>query len=60
MKEEETKFIYENNLTNFRQLELYESFTDIINLKEKVQAVKLYGNNGEINEKEFDKISLKN
>lgn len=41
---------YNNVLENFRQLEIYES---ISNSNEKIQISKLYGNNGQISEKEL-------
>lgn len=51
LKLEETEWMRENKLLeNFRQLEVYES---IENLKQKVQVSKLYGNNGQIDEKEL-------
>lgn len=48
---EENKVLKQNKLfENFRQLEIYES---IANFQEKIQVSKLYGNNGQISEKEL-------
>lgn len=48
---EETQWMKENSfLEEFRQLEIYES---IENLNTKTQVIKLYGNNGPIDEKEL-------
>lgn len=47
----ENKVLNQNGLfENFRQLEIYES---ISNSNEKIQISKLYGNNGQISEKEL-------
>lgn len=47
----ENEVIKQNKLfENFRQLEIYES---ILNSNEKIQISKLYGNNGQISEKEL-------
>lgn len=48
---EQQEWLKQNRiLENFRQLEVYES---VANSKQKVKVTKLYGNNGEINEKEI-------
>ena len=47
----ENEVLNKNKLfENFRQLEIYES---ISNSNEKIQISKLYGNNGQISEKEL-------
>ena len=63
LDEEEKRFIDENNLHNFRQVEVYESLKDMARKEDKPKISKLYGNNGEIDEREFEnfcKFSIKN
>lgn len=48
---EDDELLKQNKLLeNFRNLEIYES---VANVKEKIQISKLYGNNGQISEKEL-------
>ncbi len=51
LNEEQRKFIHENNLNNFKDTEIYQTFEKD---KGKINISKLYGNNGEINKKELE------
>lgn len=53
-KEQQIEWIRQNQLEHsFRQLEMWESLKEGNLQKETIQVTKLYGNNGQINEKEL-------
>lgn len=54
MDENLIKFIEKNNLNNFKQNEIYESLTN--KSTKKIKVSKLYGNNGEIINKELENM----
>lgn len=54
MDENLIKFIEKNNLKNFKQIEIYESLTN--KSTKKIKVSKLYGNNGEIINKELENM----
>ena len=53
LNEEKNEWIKQNRLENFSKIEIYESLINKKIDKSKAKITKLYGNNGEINEKEL-------
>ena len=56
LNNEQIEFIKQNYLENFRQIEIYESLPALIRTIDNPEVSKLYGNNGEISNKELENI----
>ena len=54
LKDDEKEFIKQNELDNFRQIEIYESLQNKFCNSNKIEIANLYGNNGKIDKKEIE------
>ena len=60
LEEEQRNFIEDNNLESFNQIEIIESLQGRGKTKVEQKIEKIYGNNGEITQKEIYEFYVKN
>ena len=58
LKSNQKEFIITNELEDFRQIEIYESMQNMFSQSNKIKIAKLYGNNGQISQKELDNLRI--